>query len=150
MSNTKLNLGSGHRKIEGYCNVDIQARVNPDLLCDVTEGLPFDDNSIEEIRAFDFLEHCPLGKTLPVVEEIWRVLKPGGLFEHLTPSSDGRGAFQDPTHQSFWNINSWLYFTQDIYRDLYGIKAKFGIESLRDILTGDHIIHTHGKMRAIK
>ena len=30
----------------------------------------------------------------------------------LTPSTDGRGAFQDPTHVSFWNSNSFWYYTR--------------------------------------
>jgi predicted SAM-dependent methyltransferase len=146
----KLNLGSNKKKLEGYVNIDIDPAHKPDLVCDVTQGLPFDDSTIDEVRAFDFLEHIPLGQTMAVINDIWRVLKPGGLFEHLTPSTDGRGAFQDPTHLSFWNINSWLYFTHDAYREIYNILAKFSVELLRDIITGEQIIHTHGRMYAVK
>ena len=146
----KLNLGSGNRPLPDYVNIDIQERCHPDVCCDITNGLPFPDNHVVEVRAFDFLEHMPLGKQIFVIEEIWRVLEPGGVFEHFTPSTDGRGAFQDPTHLSFWNINSWNYYTNDAYRDLYGIKAKFAVDMLRDTYTGDDIIHTHGRMYAIK
>ena len=146
----KINLGSGKNKLDGYVNIDIQARVNPDLCHDILEGLPIGDGMVEEVRAFDFLEHMPLGSQIDVVTEIWRVLEDGGKFEHFTPSTDGRGAFCDPTHKSFWNILSWNYYTVDIYRELYGIEAKFEVETLRDVLTGDNIIHTHGVMRAIK
>lgn len=146
----KLNLGCGIQKIEGYIGLDIQERVAPDVVCDISSGLPYEDNSIEQVRAFDFLEHIAPDKTIFVVEEIWRVLKPDGILEHLTPSTDGRGAFQDPMHRSFWNINSWLYFTEDAYRALYGIKAKFRVENLRDVLTGDNIIHTYGVLHAVK
>lgn len=146
----KINLGSGRSKIDGFVNIDIQERVVPDLVCNVIDGLPYDDNTIDEVRAHDFLEHIPSGKTIQVVNEIWRVLKPGGIFEHLTPSTDGRGAFQDPTHLSFWNINSWLYFSNDAYRDYSGIKAKFDVAELRDIITGEQIIHTYGRLYAVK
>ena len=146
----KINLGSGNRPVEGWVNVDIQQRVNPDVCCDITEGLPFPDHSADEIRAFDFLEHLPLGKQIFVITEIWRVLIPGGVFEHFTPSTDGRGAFMDPTHMSFWNILSWRYYTDDAHRALYGIEAKFTIESLHDVITEDSIVHTYGKMRALK
>ena len=37
---------------------------------------------------------------------------PSGWFLALTPSADGRGAFQDPTHVSFWNSNSFWYYTR--------------------------------------
>jgi len=146
----KINLGSGNRPLTGWLNIDCQERVNPDLCHDILEGLPFEDSSVDEVRAFDFLEHMPIGKQIFVVTEIWRVLKKGGRFEHFTPSTDGRGAFCDPTHQSFWNILSWLYYTDDQHRALYGIEAKFKVEMLRDVLTGDHIIHTHGIMYAEK
>ena len=148
----KLNLGSGLRKIDGYINIDNRAEVKPDVICDVPEGLPYPDNSIDEVRAFDFLEHIPLGKTILVIEEIYRVLKPDGFFEHFTPSTDGRGAFQDPTHISFWNYNSWLYYTDDSHRELYGIQAKFNIVQLRDVISNNalRVIHTHGIMEAVK
>jgi predicted SAM-dependent methyltransferase len=110
----------------------------------VLEGLPYDDNSVDEVRAHDFLEHIPIGQTIQVVTEIWRVLKPGGIFESMTPSTDGRGAFQDPTHVSFWNSNSWYYYSIKEYRDLYGIQADFEIVSIDDIATSKdlRIIHT--------
>lgn len=141
---TRLNLGCGYRKKKGFINIDNRPVVHPDLCCDVTEGLPFDDNSVDEVTAQDFLEHIPIGKTVALIEEIYRVLKPGGTFLSLTPSTDGRGAFQDPTHVSFWNKNSWLYYMDDAYRDLYGTKAKFeGI--VQDVNTDptNNVIHTY-------
>ena len=33
----------------------------------------------------------------------------------MTPSTDGRGAFQDPTHVAFYNQNSFWYFTERQY-----------------------------------
>jgi len=146
MEQIKLNLGSGGKVIEGFVNIDIDSNLDPDLCFDVSEGLPYEDNSIDEVRAFDFLEHIKIGKTIFVIDEIWRVLKPGGKFEHFTPSTDGRGAFQDPTHVSFWNINSWLYFCEGKWPGMYGIKSRFEIVSLQDHITSDqfNIIHTHG------
>ena len=34
----------------------------------------------------------------------------------MTPSSDGRGAYQDPTHVAFYNENSFWYYTDTQYR----------------------------------
>jgi len=147
----KLNLGAGHRNPKDFCNIDNRPEVEPDLVCDVIAGLPFDDNSIDMVLAQDFLEHIPITETVGVIEEIFRVLKPGGTFESLTPSTDGRGAFQDPTHVSFWNQNSWLYYMHDDYRNLYGAKAKFE-GSVQDYVTNDalHIVHTHAVLKAVK
>ena len=30
----------------------------------------------------------------------------------LCPITHGRGAFMDPTHVSYWNENSWWYYTR--------------------------------------
>lgn len=151
MKEIKLNLGCGYRKIDGFVNIDNRQEAEPDMLCDVTVGLPFSDNSVDYILANDFLEHIPIGETIGVVEEIFRVLKPGATFESLTPSTDGRGAFSDPTHRSFWNKCSWLYFMNDDYRSLYGINACFDGQ-VRDHITNDalHIVHTHALLQAVK
>lgn len=150
-SGIHLNLGSGLRPLEGYINIDNRKEVNPDIVCDVTEGLPYDDNSVDSIRAHDFLEHIPTEKTIQVINEIWRVLKPGGTFASLTPDAEfGQGAFQDPTHLSFWVENSWLYFSEPNSRALYGIKANFKIKTLERLNTGSRVYHLHVIAEALK
>jgi len=147
----KLNLGCGHNQISDYINIDIRPEVKPDVACDVEMGLPYENSTIDEVRAHDFLEHIRLGQTVRVIEEIYRVLKNGGRLSISVPSTDGRGAFQDPTHKSFWNINTWLYFTDDRYRELYGIKADF--EAFLSDVTTDwdlKIVHTRGDLYAVK
>jgi glycosyltransferase involved in cell wall biosynthesis len=148
----KINLGCGYNHIEGYINIDNREETKPDMVADILEGLPFDDNSVDEVRAHDFLEHIPIGTAISVITEIWRVLKPGGIFDSLTPSTDGRGAFQDPNHVSFWNRNSWLYYSEPVYRALYGIEANFAITDIDDIITDKrmNIIHTHVIGKAVK
>lgn len=134
-------------------NIDCEARCQPDVLCDIIEGLPYDDGSIEEVRAWDVLEHIPIGKTVQVVEDIYRILRPGGLFESLTPDAEhGQGAFQDPTHQSFWVENSWLYYSHPAYRRLYDIRAEFYPIEIKRIATDEwnRVYHLHVKAIAKK
>jgi predicted SAM-dependent methyltransferase len=148
----KINLGCGKNKQDGYVNIDIQERVKPDVVCDVLKGLPYEDSSVDEVRAFDFLEHIETIKNISVIEEIWRVLRPGGKFESFTPDAEcGQGAFQDPTHVSFWTEGRWLYFSHPAYRDLYGIKANFRIQMQR-VNTDpiNRIFHLHVIAFAIK
>ena len=47
----KLNLGSFTERFSGYLNVDKDPGFNPDILCDIEEGIPVDDNSVSEIKA---------------------------------------------------------------------------------------------------
>ena len=71
------------------------------------EGIPYDNDLFDFCTAFDVLEHIPRnswsnGKRrqafLELMNEIHRVLKPGGLFLHSTPAFPSKQAFQDPTH----------------------------------------------------
>jgi hypothetical protein len=45
------------------------------------------------------------------MNEAYRVLKVGGKMQAVIPSTDARGWSQDPTHVSYWNENTPLYFT---------------------------------------
>lgn len=47
--------------------------------------IPFPDNSFDVIVSFDVLEHIPNLDSF-LKKEIWRVLKPGGLFIFQTPN----------------------------------------------------------------
>lgn len=121
----RVELGGGQtQSTTGVLGVALKdADLNYDIM---DKGLIFKDNSVGHIHAQDFLEHIPHchssscshnygNKPICVVgmmNEIWRVLAPNGWFTSSTPSTDGRGAFQDPTHVSFWNPNSFWYYTQ--------------------------------------
>lgn len=71
------------------------------------------DDSVGYIRAYDFIEH--IKDPTQLMSEVYRVLAPGGWIRIAVPSTDGRGAFQDPTHVSFWNLNSFWYYTNPQY-----------------------------------
>jgi SAM-dependent methyltransferase len=109
-----LDMGAAHRKQEGYLGVDIHDAPGVDIVADVTEGIDLPDNSVGVIRAVDFLEHIP--DKIALFNEMYRVLAHGGMILSNTPSTDGRGAFQDPTHVAFYNENSFWYFTRSNYR----------------------------------
>ena len=131
-----LDLGAVHNPTPGYLTVD--KRVGADFQINVMEGLWFPDNSVGVIRAFDFLEHIPLGEVVPFMNECYRVLAPGGWMLTATPSTDGRGAFQDPTHVSFWNANSFWYYTQEQHRKYVPeITAKFQLTRLHNYFPSD-------------
>lgn len=108
-----LDLGAAHNKHPQYLGVDQYERPGVDIVADVTRGIPLPDNSVGVIRARDFLEHIP--DKVALFNELYRVLAHGGMLLSLTPSTDGRGAFQDPTHVAFYNENSFWYFTDRNY-----------------------------------
>jgi SAM-dependent methyltransferase len=107
----KLDLCCSSRKPEGYIGIDIIPFKGVDKVHDLNNGIPFPDEMFDEVRAHDAIEHIKDGRFM--MREIWRVLKPNGRVDILVPSTDGRGAFQDLTHVSFWNENSFKYWTND-------------------------------------
>jgi glycosyltransferase involved in cell wall biosynthesis len=109
-----LDLGAGHGKPGGYLGVDRRAGDGVDIVHALPEPLPVEDGSVGVIRAVDFLEH--VADKIALINELYRVLAPGGLLLSQTPSTDGRGAFQDPTHVAFYNEHSFWYYTEPQYR----------------------------------
>ena len=70
------------------------------------EAIPFTDEFFEGVSAFDFIEHVPRVVYMPqrrfcfveLMNEIYRVLKPGGTFLSFTPAFPAAAAWRDPTH----------------------------------------------------
>jgi len=109
-----LDLGAGHGKPDGYVGVDRRPGANVDIVCEFPARLPIGEGSVGVIRAVDFLEH--VADKVALINELYRVLAPGGLLLSQTPSADGRGAFQDPTHVAFYNEHSFWYYTDPRYQ----------------------------------
>lgn len=72
------------------------------------EHLPFESGSVDVVTAHDFIEHIPRynqgknGETrfpfVLIMDEVFRVLRPGGYFYSRTPAFPKPQVFQDPTH----------------------------------------------------
>lgn len=75
----KLNLGCGKSKIMGCINIDIEKSCKPDLIHDFTKKeLPYKKNSINEVYFFHTIEHISKRLHREILQEIHRVLEPGG------------------------------------------------------------------------
>jgi len=85
------------------------------------EKFPFADNSIDSVSGFDFLEHLSrafrsdLGTNefIHCMNEVSRVLRPGGVALFVTPAFPGNMAFSDPTHLNFITIDTIKYFVSN-------------------------------------
>lgn len=95
----KLYLGCGDvdKRSEGYKNVDVRQLPHVDVVADVSETLPFDDDSVDVILAESVLEHIPhnlkdvptgfrMSRTIKVLSDWKRVLKPGGKLILRVPN----------------------------------------------------------------
>ena len=104
----RLNLGCCDMPLSGFVNVDVIPGAGVDQVADLRQPWPWTDHTVDYIRAFDIIEHLP--DKIHTMNELWRVLRPGGRAEIAVPNTEGSGAFQDPTHVSFWNRRSFLYY----------------------------------------
>lgn len=108
---SKVDLGGALDCPPGYLPLDKRRTIAAlGFRCDLNRRWPLGEGSVGVLRAHDILEH--LRDPVHVMNEAYRVLAPGGWFLIMVPSTDGRGAFQDPTHVSFWNANSFWYYTR--------------------------------------
>jgi predicted SAM-dependent methyltransferase len=89
----RLNLGCGGRPLPNYINVDmdtleqIRARYPNQTFADdlvVAQfdifNLPYDENSVDEIRSEGLIEHLPFIDEPRFFYEVTRILKPGGTL----------------------------------------------------------------------
>ena len=106
----KLDLSGKFSTRPGYTVIGHGGK---DLDCDLNDGIPYPDNSAGVINASHVLQR--IKDPIFAMKEIHRVLAHGGWVFVEVPSTDGRGAFQDPTHISYWNENSFFYYTQSHY-----------------------------------
>jgi len=104
----KVDIGGRFNGWDNFTTVDL---LDADILCDLNGKWALEDNSVGVLRASHILEH--LKDPVHSMNEAYRVLAPGGFLLAEVPSTDGRGAFQDPTHVSFWNENSFWYYTRN-------------------------------------
>jgi hypothetical protein len=87
------------------------------------------DGSVALIKAFDVLQR--VRNRAGLFNEAYRVLVHAGLIMTQTPSTDGRGAFQDPSAVAFYNENSFMYLTQQaLHEAIPDLQARFQVSHL--------------------
>jgi len=112
------------------------------------DKLPFKDNYVDYITAYDLLEHIPRHTVKEInnpfiylMNDVYRVLKNNGIFLTMTPIFPYPAAFKDPTHT---NIISSDTFEKYFSKNKYEIASHYGIETNFEILYqgiyGEHLV----------
>jgi hypothetical protein len=97
----KLNLGCGHRKLDGYVNADAVPDCQPDVVFDIEQTpWPWADNSVSDIFLSHVLEHVGGAPQvyLNIIKEMWRVCADGALVHIIVPHHRHDNFYSDPTH----------------------------------------------------
>ena len=126
-------------KLVGVDKVKLDNILQADL---ALQQIPLPDCSCDYVTAFDFIEHIPRQSSVEpsanpfinLMNDIYRVLKPGGIFLHKTPAYPHQEAFMDPTHVNIITEKTIIYFAKvldqnqsDVYEFLRPIASSYGI-----------------------
>lgn len=143
-----LDLGSGP-KPKNFFNaskvfgVDVVAHGKDIIVCDLAVNpIPVKDGIMDYVTAFDFLEHIPRilyinnqrkNPFVNIMNEVWRVLKEGGLFYSFTPAFPKNAAFSDPTHVNILTEETFIHYFDAVHRkaSIYGFYGAFEIVEQR-------------------
>lgn len=113
----RLNLGCGADIRAGWVNLDKFSLPGVDVCHDIQiMPLPFDDGSFDEVLCKDILEHVDY---IPLLDELHRILKPGGCLMIQVPHFTSKDAVSDPTHIRFFTSHTFKYFTVGHLRSYY-------------------------------
>lgn len=104
-----INLGCGGQRYPHVIGIDRISGSAADIVHDLNVfPWPIDDNGIDVVLAFQFLEHVD---DIPrLMEEIYRITKNGARTIIEVPYFRSVGAFQDPTHKHFFTTKTMDYF----------------------------------------
>ncbi|HMC16908.1 MAG TPA: methyltransferase domain-containing protein [Albitalea sp.] len=164
-----LDLGCGISPRNPYarrelCGVDIRAlesTAQAEFRCAnvVLDPIPYPDNHFGSVSAYDFIEHVPRLLTTPdgratwfpfvsLMNEIWRVLAPGGRLYALTPAYPSQSAFVDPTHVNIISEHSHEYFCGDKpIGQIYGFEGAFNAVRTEWVVYLDALVPTELTLR---
>lgn len=132
-----LEIGAGYYPKPGATvTLDKCTDARVDIFRDFAKrGIPFADNTFDEVRAYDVIEHIELYTDFVfTMNEIYRVLKPGGLFHFVCPNGVDN-TFSHITHFRVITSGNMLpYFSKSdspeytYMRKADGIEADFEME----------------------
>jgi len=105
----RLDLGCGKHKKEGFLGVDRKPFEGVDVITDLMQRWPWEDNSVDEINMQHVLEHFTGEERVHIMNEMYRVLVKGGKATVSTPHWCSSRAYGDFTHQ--WPpVGEMFYF----------------------------------------
>jgi ubiquinone/menaquinone biosynthesis C-methylase UbiE len=111
-----LDIGCGAKKVEvegaKVIGLDFYDKTQADVICNLEEGkLPFEDNEFDGIYSRHTLEH--IKNLVPIIDEMWRVVKPGGVIKIWTPYFASSLAHSTIEHVRFFAYTSFYPYREE-------------------------------------
>ena len=109
MNKKILDLGAGAKKNHNAMKVDINPKVNPDIVHDLNNfPYPFEDQYFDEIIMDNVIGE--LNDFFKVMDEIYRIAKVGAQITISVPYFRSSYGFIHPNIKSFFTIRTFEYF----------------------------------------
>jgi len=130
-----LDLGCGMRPRPGHYGMDHLDLPGVDISGSLEEPLTaLPDNSVGAVTTRHTMEH--IVRFIPLLQEIHRVVVPGGTVHVETPHFSNPYGFSDPTHVRFFGLYTFHYFSDAVDQPRkpvpnFYIKERFVIQSIR-------------------
>lgn len=134
-----LDIGCGNNKYEGNVRETVigMDKINltgVNIIHDMEQfPYPFEDKTFNTVIMRHSLEHVSKDNNIRIIEEVHRILSPGGLLSVEVPI--GQWFHYDPTHKNYVGYWYWKYFSDNFPLNFY-TKARFKL--LNAELVGIH------------
>ena len=107
----RLDLGCGADKQPGFVGIDRQPLPGVDIIHDLEVfPYPLPDECCLTIVGSHIVEHIKPWLMIDFMNELWRLMKPGGQLAFVHPYGVNDLYVQDPTHCNPCNAVTWHYF----------------------------------------
>lgn len=115
----KLDFGAGPHPRDGFEGVDqFQFDGKVTHVMDIKQTpWPWADNIVAEAHASHFVEHLTGMERVKFVNELYRILVPGGQCQIIVPHWASCRAYGDPTHQWPPVSEFWFYYLSKEWRE---------------------------------
>lgn len=97
-----LNIGCGNHYHADWVNLDLISDSIDVTPHDITCGLPFVENSFDAVYHSHLLEHLNPNDGIVLLEQCYRVLKPGGIVRIVVPDLERIAMLYLETHDRAW------------------------------------------------
>ena len=127
-SREKKIAPGGNHAWDQLVTLDLDPYAKPDVLWDMANiPLPFDDDTFDQIHAYDVLEHMGTQGNwkffFDQFADFHRILKPNGLFCGKCPSWKSPWAWGDPGHTRVIGVEHLAFLSQRQYTEQVGRTA---------------------------
>lgn len=147
-----LEIGCGLvRRPDTTVAIDKSRHANCDIVRDVAKrGIPFNDSWFDKVNTFDVIEHIERYEDLIFfINEIWRVLKPDGIWEFTTPLGI-TGLTNHMTHMRCFTEEGFKYLSDNLPDDYEHMRISDGIIARYELGFNNANAILVGEFKAIK